>query len=124
MRNLNQIATDLNSSKKVLVIGAAFVDIIVNIDKMPKSGGDVTGEYKGASVGGCAFNVADVLNKLKLPFDIFIPVGGGPYSKPVKEIMQQNGYPIYVEVTDHDNGWCMSLVEKNGERAFISVPGI
>lgn len=122
--DINEIILDLKPVKNILVIGAGIVDVIINIEKIPKSGGDIQGDYRGSIVGGCGFNVADVLHKFELPFDIFIPVGGGPYSNIVKEMMCKKGYPIYTEVKEEDNGWCMTLVETGGERTFITMPGI
>jgi len=42
---------------KALVLGAAFVDVVVNVPRLPFSGGDVTGELQSYHVGGSAFNV-------------------------------------------------------------------
>ncbi len=124
MRNINEIVTDLQCKKKVFIIGAAFLDVVVKIDKIPKSGEDVQGIYKETVVGGCAFNVADVLYKLNLPFDVFIPAGSGYYGNIVKKALTKNNYPIYELNSDIDNGWCLSLVENNGERTFITMSGI
>ena len=79
--NLKEILNKLTSEKKVLIIGAAIVDIIINIEKLPHSGEDITAKSTKHTIGGCAFNVADVLNKLHLPFDLMIPIGNGDYSK-------------------------------------------
>ncbi len=124
MRNINEIVTDLQCKKKVFIIGAAFLDVVVKIDKIPKSGEDVQGIYKETVVGGCAFNVADVLYKLNLPFDVFIPAGSGYYGNIVKKALTKNNYPIYELNSDIDNGWCLSLVEYNGDRTFITMSGI
>ncbi|QLL69135.1 PfkB family carbohydrate kinase [Lactobacillus sp. 3B(2020)] len=113
-------------TKKALIIGAVFVDIIVNVPNIPKSGGDVTAKMKNLSVGGCAFNVYGAtryaLNKNKV--DLFVPVGNGQYAKSVRETMIKEDIPILVEDNRLDNGWDLCLVEPSGERSFITVPGI
>ena len=43
--------------QKSLIIGAAFVDVIMDVAQMPTSGSDVTAKLKSYNVGGCAFNV-------------------------------------------------------------------
>ena len=87
--------TDFTQSldAEVLIIGAAIVDIIINIEKLPHSGEDITAKSTKHTIGGCAFNVADVLNKLHLPFDLMIPIGNGDYSKIIyKSFKEKNNY--------------------------------
>ena len=45
---------------KTLVLGAAIVDIIMKIPKLPKSGEDVLCTERKLTVGGCAYNVANI----------------------------------------------------------------
>lgn len=45
--------------KKCLVIGAAMLDIVMQIDELPKKGEDVYAKSQTMTVGGCAYNVAD-----------------------------------------------------------------
>lgn len=44
--------------KKCLVIGAAMLDIVMQIDELPKKGEDVYAKSQTMTVGGCAYNVA------------------------------------------------------------------
>lgn len=124
MYNLKNIIKNLKQNKKIFIIGAAIVDIIIKIDKLPLSGEDITATSSAKSVGGCAFNVADVLDKLKLQFDLMIPIGKGIYSNIVKTEMQKKNYNINIIEGNIDNGYCLSIVENNGERTFITIPGI
>ena len=43
---------------KTLVIGAAIIDIIMKIKRLPKSGEDILCSETVSTVGGCAYNVA------------------------------------------------------------------
>ncbi len=124
MYNLKEILNKLTSEKKVLIIGAAIVDIIINIEKLPHSGEDITAKSTKHTIGGCAFNVADVLNKLHLPFDLMIPIGNGDYSKIIYKSFKEKNYPIFKIEENIDNGYCISLVENDGERTFITMPGL
>lgn len=47
--------------KGCIVIGAAMLDIVMEIDQIPKSGTDVYAKGQTMMVGGCAYNVADIL---------------------------------------------------------------
>ena len=124
MRSLNEIISDLKPQNKVFIIGAAIVDTIIKLDRLPTSGEDITAYYTSQSVGGCAFNVADVLSKLNLPFDLMVPVGTGSYSKIIQETMARRNYKATFINGSLDNGCCLSFVEKSGERTFITMPGL
>ncbi|MEF9950977.1 MAG: PfkB family carbohydrate kinase [Clostridium sp.] len=109
---------------KVLVLGAAVLDIILATDKLPTTGEDVMADHKQSLVGGCAYNVANVLKALEIKADLFAPIGNGTYSSIIKNSLVNEGYDILIEDKSQDNGWNLSLVEKDGERTFITIPGI
>ncbi|MEF9991730.1 MAG: hypothetical protein RSD22_05080 [Romboutsia sp.] len=46
---------------KTLVLGNVFVDVIVNVNYLPKTGDDLVCNKQIISMGGCAYNVATVL---------------------------------------------------------------
>lgn len=66
--------------KKCLVIGAAMLDIVVKMERLPKSGEDIYMDSQEMTVGGCAYNVADILKHFKVPYTLFAPVGTGVYA--------------------------------------------
>lgn len=123
--NLTPIRQKLmNARKKILVLGAAVVDVILQVDRLPRTAEDVTAEHKETVVGGCAYNVANILRQLGADHDLFVPVGKGICAEIVKRQLEADGYPLWMEDPEKDNGWNLSLVEKDGERTFITVPGI
>ncbi|MEG1895755.1 MAG: PfkB family carbohydrate kinase, partial [Oscillospiraceae bacterium] len=63
--------------KKVLVIGSTVVDIIINVDRLPTSKGDIHIKSQEMSMGGCAYNVADILRHFGVPHTLFSPIGTG-----------------------------------------------
>lgn len=65
---------------KTLVLGAAIVDIIMKIPRLPKSGEDILCTEKKLTVGGCAYNVANILSGFNVKHDLFVPVGSGIYA--------------------------------------------
>ncbi|MEF9934470.1 MAG: PfkB family carbohydrate kinase [Clostridium sp.] len=109
---------------KVLILGAAVLDIIIATDALPKTGEDVMAKHKQSLVGGCAYNVANVLKALEIKSDLFAPIGSGTYASIIKSNLTSEGYNILIEDKSKDNGWNLSLVEKDGERTFITIPGI
>lgn len=109
---------------KTLVIGAAIVDMVMQVDRIPKSGEDVIGKDAKVMVGGCAYNVASTMHNLDCDHDLCVPVGNGMYASIVRKKLLENGYPILIQDDTDDNGFCLCLVEKNGERTFITVQGV
>ncbi|WP_313637712.1 PfkB family carbohydrate kinase [Paenibacillus sp. FSL K6-0276] len=116
--------TKSDKSRKILVIGAAVVDVIIQLDKLPKTAEDVMAEHKETVVGGCAYNVSNILNQLHVNYNLFAPVGKGSYGDIVKAQLQKDGVPVLLEDASGDNGWNLSIVERDGERTFITIPGI
>lgn len=109
---------------KTLVIGAAIVDIIMKIPRLPKKSEDILCSEKILTVGGCAYNVANILNNFNINHDLFVPIGHGIYADIIKKDLKENNYEILINDLEMDNGYCLCFVEDDGERTFITVKGI
>ncbi|MBA7931199.1 ribokinase [Klebsiella sp. RHBSTW-00215] len=116
-------ADRLSPQRPIVVIGAAFGDLILHLDTLPQSGSDVSASDGGRQIGGCAFNVARALARLGLAPVNAIPVGNGDWGQAVAQKMAQESLPVLLRHPTHDNGWCLALVEANKERTFITVEG-
>lgn len=110
--------------KKALIIGAAMLDIVMQLDELPKRGGDVYAKSDSITVGGCAYNVADIVKHMGVPYTLFAPVGKGNYASMVRSMLKIAGHESPISSEKQDNGYCLCLVEKDGERTFITLPGI
>lgn len=110
--------------KKCLVIGAAMLDIIMEIDRLPKTGEDIYASGQCMNVGGCAYNVSSILGHCNIPNTLFAPVGQGMYGTFIAESLHRTDQMSPIRVQDADNGYCLCMVEGGGERTFITVPGI
>lgn len=124
MRTINEILQDLKPRRRALVLGSVFVDFLINTPQLPVSGSDITAAGGGAVVGGCAFNAADVLLKLNLPFDSLLPVGEGLAAAIIKEELKRRRFACPQYRGCGDNGICVTLVESSGERSFITLEGL
>ena len=107
-----------------LVIGAAMLDIIMEIDRLPVSGEDVYARTQSMTVGGCAYNVADILKHFQTDYTLFAPVGTGMYADFIEKQLHRSGHESTVKSEASDNGYCLCLVEADGERTFLTLPGI
>src|SRR5699024_4236692 len=113
-----------NSNKKVLIIGSAVIDVIVDIPAIPNSGEDVFAKSDKTIVGGCAYNVGNILRQFNSNYDLMIPIGNGSNGKLIKNQMGKDGHNQLLDDLKEDNGWSLCLVEESGERTFLTVPGI
>ena len=109
---------------KTLVVGAAMIDMIMVMDQLPKSGEDVLCKESTLKVGGCAYNVANTLNNLECDFDLCVPVGNGAYGSIIEKELKSKGYRTLIKDNSKDNGYCICMVEKSGERTFVTCQGI
>lgn len=110
--------------KPALIIGSTCVDVIINIDHLPKTEENIRPRSQTMSLGGCAYNVASILRLIQVPHTFITPVGGGTYGDFVAKQMQALGVPVTVHVPEQENGCCYCLVEASGERTFLSIHGV
>ena len=99
---------------KTLVIGAAIIDIIMKIKRLPKSGEDILCSETVSAVGGCAYNVAGTLRGFDADHDLFVPVGRGMYGNMIAGDLEKLGYPIPVSYTH-----LISLSHPNNPEDFL-----
>src|SRR5699024_6825226 len=71
-----------------------------------------------------AYNVGNILKQLDASYDLMIPIGNGSNAAQIKKHMIMDGHKQMVADLSGDNGWCLCMVEENGERTFMTVPGI
>ncbi|UQS84239.1 PfkB family carbohydrate kinase [Bombilactobacillus thymidiniphilus] len=109
---------------KVLVIGAALVDLMTNVDHLPHAGEDISADTPKITVGGCALNVCSALQKNNIAVDLLIPVGQGPYAQIIQKQFIQHNIHSLITPQKSDNGWDLCLVEANGERSFVTFAGV
>lgn len=109
---------------RTLLLGNAIVDVILNIEALPKTGDDIFCKKQSVTIGGCAYNVATILNHFKVEHDLVVPIGSGSYATMIEEELLRHGYKLHIKEETVDNGYCLCLVERDGERTFITVPGV
>ena len=109
--------------KKILVIGSTVVDVIIQLEHLPKTQEDVHVISQHMSLGGCAFNTSDMIRHFQVPYILFSPVGTGAYGDFVRTELKKRGISSPIPSPDRDNGCCYCFVESTGERTFISYHG-
>lgn len=109
--------------KQVLVIGSTVTDIILHVDHLPKTGEDVHVIRQTMSLGGCAYNVSDMIRHFQVPYTLFSPVGTGIYGRFVREALAEKGVKTPIPTPEQENGCCYCYVEASGERTFVCHRG-
>jgi len=110
--------------KNVLVIGSTCVDVILRVDHLPRTEENIHPESQRFAIGGCAFNVANILGRAGADMTFITPVGRrGVFGPFVREALAPLGYATMIDLPEAQNGCCYCFVEKNGERTFASVHG-
>ncbi|NOI64686.1 PfkB family carbohydrate kinase [Vibrio sp. 99-8-1] len=121
---LIQLIPSLTNNRQLCLVGAAVVDIVADVAELPKRGTDVELVEKGVHVGGCALNIAIALKKLGLNSVNALPIGKGKWADVIETAMLEKELSSSLYNHSGDNGWCMALVEPDGERTFLSVSGV
>jgi len=115
---------ELGADAPVAVVGAALVDRVVSVPRLPGRGEDLLVSAPRTTVGGCGLNVARGLTRLGIPVVPLLPLGVGQNADAVAAELATLGLRTPLRTDDGDNGSCIALVEPDGERTFLTMPGI
>ena len=107
-----------------LIIGSSCVDVVIRIDHLPKTEENLHPDSQRFLIGGCAYNVANILKRGGADMKFVTPVGlRGVFGGFVKKELDALGYTEYVQLPEEENGCCYCFVENSGERTFMSIHG-
>ena len=110
---------------RILVIGSSCVDVILQLDHLPVTEEDMHPKSQRFRMGGCAYNAANILGKAGADVTFVTPVGmKGLFGPFVLRAVEEQHWVHPVRLEDAENGCCYCLVEKDGERTFLSVHGV
>ncbi|WP_204352944.1 PfkB family carbohydrate kinase [Salinicola peritrichatus] len=104
--------------------GQAVVDIVMTIDELPAPGGDTIAQSTSYEVGG-GFNVMAAARRYGMPVVYAGKHGTGPMGDRVRDALVSEGIVLASAADpDGDSGFCVALIDEQGERTFISQVGI
>jgi len=109
---------------RLLSVGSIIADIRIDVPSLPPRGGDVLGSQASVSAGG-GFNIltAAARNGLKAVFAG--QHGTGPYGDAIRAELKAEGIEALMPPSvPGDSGFCVVLVEPDGERTFVTSPGV
>ncbi|MEQ4662546.1 PfkB family carbohydrate kinase [Providencia rettgeri] len=110
--------------RPVCLIGAAVIDVIADAYSLPYRGSDIELHQQSVNIGGCALNIAVALQRLGIQSLNALPIGQGVWADIIRNQLNKKGVSSVIETNKGDNGWCLALVEPDGERTFLSISGV
>lgn len=109
-------------SARALFIGAACADVVIYLERLPKTEESIHPWRQTISLGGCACNAARAAMIVCDRITLASPVGAGVFGEIVERELLKEGLSISIR-TEKDNGCCYCFVEDGGERTFLSIHG-
>jgi ribokinase len=110
--------------KRLLSVGSIVADIRIDVPHLPPRGGDVLGSTASVSAGG-GFNILAAAARNGLACAFAGRHGVGPYGTRIRADLAREGIPALLEPSpEGDSGFCVVMVEPQGERTFITSPGV
>jgi sugar/nucleoside kinase (ribokinase family) len=101
-----------------------LVDIRIDVPHLPPRGGDVIGSSASISAAG-GFNILAAASRSGMRCVFAGRHGVGPYGSRIREALAGEGIAALEPPSpEGDSGFCLVMVEPDGERTFVTSPGV
>jgi sugar/nucleoside kinase (ribokinase family) len=105
-------------------LGSILVDVTVEVPVLPERGGDMLATGSRTVAGG-GFNLAAAVARQGVRCVYAAPHGTGAYGDLIRSSLAAEGIAVAGTArTDGDSGFCVVLVEPDGERTFVTAAGV
>ena len=109
---------------RLVSVGSIVADIRLDVPHLPARGGDVISLATTVAAGG-GFNILSAAARQGTPSLFAGWHGTGPYGDCIRAALAREGIANFHPPTpNRDSGFCMVMVEPDGERTFVSSPGV
>ena len=111
--------------RRLVVMGSILMDVTVFVDRWPARGGDILARA-GAAVPGGTFNIIAAARRLGLDTAYGGLIGRGAFGDRIRQALAELGVDLLASASGRDaedTGFDVAVVEGDGERTFITVPG-
>jgi sugar/nucleoside kinase (ribokinase family) len=109
---------------RVVTLGNAVVDLVAAVPMLPVRGGDVVATDGGPVAGGGGFRAVLAVRAAGGAAAFAGRIGTGPLGRTVGSALEAARIPVLTApVPDRDTGLAVTLVEPDGERSFVTLPG-
>jgi ribokinase len=105
-------------------LGSILVDLTMDVSALPARGGDVLATGTRTLPGG-GFNLAVAVARQGVRCVYAAPHGTGRYGDLIRDALAAEGVLVAGKLrASGDSGFCVVLVEPDGERTFVTMPGV
>jgi ribokinase len=112
------------SSKGIVVVGSLNLDLVVQVDKIPRVGETVLGSGFQTHPGGKGANQAAEIGCLKHPVHMIGRVGSDSFGKTLRESLENVGVDTTaVSISAGASRTAMIIVQANGNNSIVAAPG-
>ena len=109
---------------RVVTLGNAVVDLVAAVPVLPARGGDVVATAGGPVAGGGGVRAVLAVRAAGGAAAFAGRIGTGPLGRTVGAALEAVRIPVLTApVPDRDTGLAVTLVEPDGERSFVTLPG-
>ena len=100
-----------------------MIDIVMQIPSIPTSGSDTLAPHRLVTTGG-GFNAMSAASRQGMACVYAGRLGAGPFTSIAREALLGDSIATPIESDDSlDVGFCVALIDDEGERTFITSPG-
>lgn len=107
------------------IFGGLLLDRYLEMETIPERGRDglITNEFSMA--GGCTVNMAATFNNLGGRAHAVSYIGSDQTGREIADYLNRYGFSgKYVRQTEGDTGYSLVILEKSGERTFLTKKGV
>ncbi len=110
--------------KNICVIGSLNMDLVVNVEKMPKAGQTLLGSNFKEVPGGKGANQAVAMARLNGNVTMIGKVGNDSFGETlVNSLKKDNVNTDYIQVEKGPSGVALITVDKNAQNSIVVAPG-
>ncbi|MFI5036568.1 MAG: PfkB family carbohydrate kinase [Acidimicrobiales bacterium] len=111
------------TSPRLVVLDSVMIDVLVRVAALPAPGSDSLASEALVTAGG-GFTVAAAAHRHGLPAVYAGKLGTGPLSEVAASALRAEAVATPVAPDpDHDAGFCLVIVDDEGERTFVTARG-
>jgi sugar/nucleoside kinase (ribokinase family) len=100
-----------------------MIDVVLRIDEVPKSGGDVLASDHLTTTGG-GYNAMSAWSRQGVDAVYAGRLGRGPFCDIARDALASDEIAAPIEVdSTRDVGFCVAMIDATGERTFITSSG-
>lgn len=108
---------------RLIHTGSVIVDVVMTIDELPEPGGD-TVAHSSELVAGGGLNTMVAARRDGLGVLYTGLIGTGTFASIVTSALKEEKLdPLFPPLPDIDTGYCVALVQSDGERTFVTHIG-